>query len=101
MGARRHQQVFLTGKAMRSEPGWDAALHLPFPPAPDFYLLEEARRQVIAYLDWITHDLGRGPPPEELRRNINDAAARLLEISFAIRGLLDSDNSDSVQTADE
>jgi hypothetical protein len=57
------------------------------------FLLDEARRHVIAYLDWVTHDLAQGPPPDELRRDIDHAAARLLEISLALCVVLDSDNS--------
>ena len=101
MGLRLHTHGLLTHEALKGEPGWEAALYLPIPPAPDFHLLEEARRHVITYLDWITHDLGRGPPPDELRQKIDHAAARLLEISFALYGLLDSDNSDDVRSVDE
>ena len=79
-----------------SEPGshegrgcWEAALNWPLPPRPGFYLLDEARRHVITYLDWVTHDLARGPSPDELRREIERAAGRLLEIALALRDLLD------------
>jgi hypothetical protein len=53
------------------------------------YLIDEARRHVITYLDWVTHDLARGPSPDELRREIERAAGRLLEIALALRDLLD------------
>ena len=57
---------------------------------PGFYLLDEARQNVITHLDWVTHDLA-GPPPAELRREIYRAAARLLEISLVLRVVLDID----------
>ena len=70
-----HSRGVLALEAMKGEAGWDAALNLPLPPRPGFYLLDEARRHVIAYLDWVTHDLAQGPPPDELRRGIDHAAA--------------------------
>ena len=84
----------LTLEAMQGEAVWDAALNLRLPPGPGFYLLEAARQHVISYLDWVTHDLAQGPPPDELRREIDHAAARLLEISLALCVVLDSDNCD-------
>ena len=64
----------LSPESMKGEAGWEAALNWPLPPHPDFYLLDEARRHIIAYLDWVTHDLARGPSPDELRREIERAA---------------------------
>ncbi len=49
----------LSSESMKGEAGWEAALNWPLPPHPDFYLLDEARRHIIAYLDWVTHDLAR------------------------------------------
>jgi len=40
-----HSRGVLTLEAMKGEAGWDAALNLPLPPRPGFYLLDEARRQ--------------------------------------------------------
>ena len=74
----------LSSDSMKGEAGWEAVLNWPLPPHPDFYLLDEARRHIIAYLDWVTHDLARGPSPDELRREIERAAERLLEISQAL-----------------
>jgi hypothetical protein len=88
-----HPREGLSFEAMKGEAGWDAALSWPLPPHPDFYLLDEARQHVIAYLDWVTHDLAQGPSPDELRREIERAAGRLLEISLALRIVLDSGNS--------
>jgi hypothetical protein len=51
----------LSLQAMKGETGWEAALNWPLPPNPGFYLLDEARRHIITYLDWITHDLAGGP----------------------------------------
>ena len=79
----------LSSESMKGEAGWEAALNWPLPAHPDFYLLDEARRHIIAYLDWVTHDLARGPSPDELRREIERAAERLLEISLALHDFLD------------
>jgi hypothetical protein len=89
MLAAVHPCQVLSLEAMKGEPGWQAALNWPLPPHPGFYLLDEARQQVITYLDWVTHDLAQGPPPEELRCEIDRAAKRLLEISLAVRALFD------------
>ena len=88
MPANAHRREVLSLEAMRSGAGWEAALDWPLPSHPGFYLLEEARRHIIAYLDWVTHDLARGPSPDELRRAIERAAGRLLEISLALRDFL-------------
>ena len=88
MPANAHRCEVLSLEAMKSGVGWEAALDWPLPPHPSFYLLEEARRHIIAYLDWVTHDLARGPSPDELRRVIERAAERLLEISLALRDFL-------------
>jgi hypothetical protein len=55
-----HSRGVLTLEAMKGEAGWAAALNLPLPPRPGFYLLDEARRHVIACLDWVTHCAGPG-----------------------------------------
>jgi hypothetical protein len=86
--ADRHEILSL--EAMKGEAGWEAALNWPLPPHPDFYLLDEARRHIITYLDWVTHDLARGPSPSELGGEIERATARLLEISLALRDFLDN-----------
>lgn len=83
------QGVVLSLDAMKDETSWDAALNWPFPPHPDFYLLEEARQRVITYLDWVTHDLTQGPSADQLRREIEHATERLMEVSLALRALFD------------
>ena len=93
MLATAHQREVLSLEAMKDEASWEAALNWPFPPNPGFYLLEEARRHIIAYLDWLTHDLAQGPTPGELRREIERAAGRLLEVALALRNFLDDDGS--------
>jgi hypothetical protein len=90
MPVTAHPREVLSLEAMKGEAGWNAALNLPLPPRPDFYLLDDARQHVITYLDWVTHDLAQGPSPDELRREIERAADRLLEISAALRTVLDS-----------
>ena len=85
-----HQREMLSLEAMKGEVGWEAALNWPLPPHPGFYLLDEARRHVITYLDWLTHDLARGPSPDELRREIERASGRLIEIALALRDFLDN-----------
>ena len=89
MLATADRREILSLDAMKGEAGWEAALNWPLPPDAGFYLLEEARRHIIAYLDWVTHDLARGPSPDELRREIERAAERLLEISLALHDFLD------------
>lgn len=89
MLATAYRCEVLSLEAMKGEARWEAALNWPLPPRPGFYLLDEARRHVITYLDWVTHDLARGPSPDELRRGIERAAGRLLEIALALRDLLD------------
>jgi hypothetical protein len=93
MLAAAHRHEILSQEALNGEGGWEAALNWPLPPHPGFYLLDEARRHVIAYLDWVTHDLARGPSPDELQREIERAAGRLLEIALALRDFLDDDDS--------
>ena len=92
MLATAHRREVLSLEAMKDGAGWEAALNWPLPPNPSFYLLEEARRHIITHLDWVTHDLARGPTPGELRRAIEHAAERLLEISLALRDILDQGN---------
>ena len=77
----------LAGNEGRSRLGRRAELAIAA--KPGLYLLEEARRHIITYLDWVTHDLARGPSPGELRREIEHAAERLLGILLALRDLLD------------
>jgi hypothetical protein len=89
MLAATNGREILSLESMKGEAGWEAVLNWPLPPHSDFYLLDEARRHIIAYLDWVTHDLARGPSPDELRREIERAAERLLEISMALRDFLD------------
>jgi hypothetical protein len=67
------------------EPGWDAALHARLPIEPSLELLYEARHLVVTYLDWYSNDVGSVTPAETLRRDINLAAARLIEICLAIQ----------------
>lgn len=92
MLATAQRREVLSLEAMKGEAGWEAALNWPLPQNADFYLLDEARRHIITYLDWITHDLARGPSPHELRREIERAAERLLEISQALREFFDGGN---------
>ena len=55
------------------------------PIEPSLELLYEARRHVLDYLDWYSNDAGPVTPAEELRRDFNHAAARLIEICLAIK----------------
>ena len=86
------QRVVLSLDAMKDETSWDVALNWPFPPHPDFHLLEEARQRVITYLDWVTHDLARGPSADQLRREIERATERLIEVSLALQAFFDRRN---------
>ena len=92
----------LTHCAMFSEDtGWHAALTMPLPDAPDIALLDQARRWVLLYLDWVTGDLALRAPPNELARAIKLGADRLREIALAMpaasaddKAELAEDNSD-------
>jgi hypothetical protein len=53
-----------------------------FPTNPSSTLLSEARRQVLAYLNWITSDNGiRSEGPDFAADEIRRACARLIEIT--------------------
>ena len=90
MSVIAHPLDVLTLEAMQGEAVWDAALNLPLPPGPGFYLLEAARQHVISYLDWVTHNLAQVRPAEKLQREIERGAVRLLEIARALQRVLES-----------
>jgi hypothetical protein len=88
----RQQSPAGSGAQLRRHEGRDqlgCSTELAIPSAPDFYLLEEARQRVITYLDWVTHDLTRGPSADQLRREIEHATERLMEVSLALRAFFD------------
>jgi hypothetical protein len=72
----------LTLYAMRHDP--EAALTFPLPPRPSVELLDEARQDILDHLDELTCDLDDEAPVEEVRRAMERATTRLLEISLRL-----------------
>jgi uncharacterized protein (DUF433 family) len=71
-------------RAMTDNPQyWTAVVSLPLPENPTLELLDEAREQVIDYLDWASDVLPELTGPDRLCMEINRAADRLIEISLA------------------
>jgi hypothetical protein len=73
---------------------WEHALTCPLPPQTSFELLDTLRQDIIAYLDWVTHDLVQddaGPAMAEIQR----AADRLKKIAAmmpaALAGAIEDD----------
>jgi hypothetical protein len=60
------------------------------PEEPSIELLHEARHQVATYIDWYSNDAAPVTAPEEVRCEINRAAARLIEICLAIQQVVAS-----------
>jgi hypothetical protein len=77
---------------------WEPAMSYRFPTNPSSRLLSEARRQVLAYLHWITSDNGitsEGPDwaADEIRR----ACARLVEITELFPFVFDAEKEAEVR----
>jgi hypothetical protein len=72
----------LTIDAMAADP--EAVLTLPLPPTPSVELLDEARHDILDYLDELTGDLDDDAPVEQVRREMERATTRLLEISLRL-----------------
>jgi len=77
---------------------WEPAMSYRFPANPSSRLLSEARRQVLAYLCWITSDNGitsEGPDfaVDEIRR----AGARLIEIAELFPFVFDAEKEAEVR----
>ena len=66
----------LTMEAMDAEPYWEAALTLPWPQNPSLELLDEAREQVIEFLNWASDELAALAAPDDIRAEITRAADR-------------------------
>ena len=78
---------------------FEPAMSYRFPANPGSKLLSEARRQVLAYLNWITSDNGitsEGPDfaVDEIRR----ACARLIEIAELFPFVFDAEKEAEVRT---
>jgi hypothetical protein len=72
---------------------FEPALSFRFPPDPSPKLLREARRQVLAYLDWITSDNGMmSEGPDWSVHEIHRACARLIEIAEALPAAVDAES---------
>ena len=66
----------------------EAAVTLPLPLKPSLEFLEQARQQVLTYLDWVTDAMIQTGDPVAVRREIIRASARLAEIADAMPGAL-------------
>jgi hypothetical protein len=72
---------------------FEPAMSFPLPPNPDSRLLNEARRQVLAYLDWITTENGvKSEGPDWSVHEIRRACARLVEITEILPAALDTES---------
>ena len=86
----------LTLKAMEAS-SWEPALSFPLPESPSTELLDRARQEVVTYLDWVAHDIASAGDPDEIRKEINRAAARLIEISLRWRGACDAELEEQLE----
>jgi hypothetical protein len=75
----------LTMEAMET-PSWEPALSYLLPKNPPLELLERARDHVLTYLDWVASDLASSDA-DVIRKEINCAATRLIQISLLLKGL--------------
>jgi hypothetical protein len=78
----------LTVEALDTEPWWEAALTLPLPENPSLQLLDDAREQVIEFLNWASEELAPIAMPEHISAEITRASERLIELSLARRAIL-------------
>ena len=67
---------------------WQHALTSPLPPSVSYELLDRLRKNVPAYLDWVTHDMIQGDRKGALRE-IQRVADRLTRITAMTRGALE------------
>jgi hypothetical protein len=72
----------LTMQAMDEDQGYEAALSLPLPETPSIDLLGKARSYVLAYLDFVSHNVAPDGDAAVITAEINRAAARLIEIAL-------------------
>lgn len=82
----------LTMQAMDTS-SWEPALSYLLPENPPLELLERARDHVLTYLDWVASDLALSGDADAIRKEINRAATRLIQISlllpFALTATID------------
>ena len=69
---------------------WERILTLRLPKNPSLQLLDAARGQVLLYLDWIMNDMIRVDDPWTVRREIERATDRLLEIAEALPAAMEA-----------
>jgi hypothetical protein len=69
---------------------WDPILTLPLPKNPSLELLDVTRRQVLLYLDWIMHEMVQIDDSWTVRRELERATDRLLEIAAALPAALEA-----------
>jgi hypothetical protein len=73
----------LTMKVMDTS-SWEPALSYLLPENPSLELLERARDHVLTYLDWVASDLSSSGDADAIRKEINRAAIRLIQISLLL-----------------
>jgi hypothetical protein len=73
----------LTMKVMDTS-SWEPALSYLLPENPPLKLLERARDHVLTYLDWVATDLASRGDADAIRKEINRAATRLIQISLLL-----------------
>jgi len=76
----------LTMQAMDTS-SWEPALSYLLPENPPLELLERARDQVLTYLDWVASDLASSGDADAIRKEINRAATRLIQLSLSCHSL--------------
>jgi len=82
----------MTPKIFDADKAFEPAMSYPLPSNPDARLLREARRQVLAYLGWITSDNGvNSEGPDWSVHEIRRACNRLVEITDALPEAVDAE----------
>jgi hypothetical protein len=66
---------------------WKPALSYLLPENPPLELLERARDQVLSSLDWVASDLASSGDVDAIRKEINRAATRLIQLSLSCHSL--------------
>jgi len=69
---------------------WEPILTLPLPKNPTVQLLDAARGQVLLYLDWIMNEMIQVDNPWKVRREIERATDRLIEIAEALPSAMEA-----------
>jgi len=76
----------LTLLAVR-ESGWGAVLHQPFPKRPSRKLIEEARKELLIYFDWVSSYGFLHCSEADDTADVRRAAEKLVELGKAWRAI--------------